>query len=343
MSHLFRATLWLFLAFIRAVWHFRWKAMRSLDLPEGFLMDSIEKRRFKHYFYGTTYLAVLMCCLRNQPRSQRETHLFINLSALAFSFDDLVDAFRNGADPSVLWQDNPEAYGLAADQRGLALHLLQNMYRALPEEKLIQFRGYMHRVFNVETAGKIEIFSPAEAPRRRQRLRRAKAKEGGYWDIGILKKIMAEKGGNSVLLFRSVLSHPLSEKEENAFYAFGGLIQYCDDIFDLWHDLQAGTVTLASFLCERGEIELLIKIFEEQVVATNLAFRKTAYASVQVETALHIVHYLVSITRMCLQHYLDLKRKYGILPLEDRTAIVLDMEIWANRFQAVRYILRPIE
>ncbi len=332
---LFRATLWLFLAFGRAAWYSRWQAMRSLDLPEGFVMDSKEKCRLRHYFYGTTYLAVLMCCLRNQPRSRHEKHLFTNLSALAYSFDDLVDAFGRDDDPGVLWQNNPEAFGLVADQRGLATHLLHNIYVALPGERLGQFRAYMHLVFNVETAGRQEfgIFLPAKAS----------TKEGGYWDIGILKKIMAEKGGNSVLLFRSVLSHPLSEKEEKALYQFGCLIQFCDDIFDLWHDRQAGTVTLTSFISERGEIELLVKIFEEQVAATNLALRNTDYACVQVETALHAVHYLVSISRVCLRHYLDLKHKYGTLPLDDRTAIVVDMALWANRFRAVRYLLRPVQ
>ncbi|MBK6997803.1 MAG: hypothetical protein IPH31_24040 [Lewinellaceae bacterium] len=318
-THLFRATIWLFLAFVRAAWHFRWRAMRSLDLPEGFVLNSKEKRRFKHYFYGASYLAVLICGLRKQTLSRRETHLFTNLSALAFSFDDLVEDVRNNADPSVLWQNNPEVYGLASDQHGLATHLLQNIYQALPEERLEHFRAYMHRVFNVETGGK-----------------------KGYWNIEELKKIMAEKGGNSILLFRSVLNHPLTEQEEKAFYQFGCLFQYCDDIFDLWHDRQAGTVTLASFLCERAEIELLIKIFEEQVAATNLAFRKTEYALARIETALNAIHYLVSVTRMCLQYYLDLKRKNGTLPLDNRTAIVVDMEIWANRFEAIRYLLRPI-
>jgi len=316
---LFRATLWLFLAFVRAAWYSRWRAMRSLDLPKGIVLDSIEKRRFRLYFYGANYLAALICGLRKQPLSRRETHFFSILSALAFSFDDLVEDARNSADKGVLWQNNPEAYGLAADERGLALHLLQNIYQALPEERLEQFRAYMHRVFNVETGGK-----------------------KGYWDIEELKKITAEKGGNSILLFRSVLNHPLTEQEEKAFYQFGCLFQYCDDIFDLWHDRQAGTVTLASFLCEQAEIELLIKIFEEQVTATNLAFRKTEYNLVRIETALNAIHYLVSVTRMCLQHYLDLKRKNGTLPLNDRTAIVVDMEIWVNRFQAVRYLLRPV-
>ncbi len=262
-----------------------------------------------------------MCCLRNQPHSGTEKYLFSNLSALACFFDDLVDVFRDGGDSSSHWQDNPEAYGLVADNRGLALHLLHNIYRDLPEKDLGQFRSYMHRVFNVETAG-------------RQRL--------GNLDISILEKITAEKGGCSVLLFRRLLRHDLSKEEENAFFQFGYLIQCCDDIFDLWHDHQAGLATLATYLAERSEIEQLARIFEQQVAITYRAFRQTAYPTAQVETALFSIHFLVCITRVCLRHYLVLERHYGTLPIQNRTAIVVDMENWANRFQAFRYLLHPL-
>ncbi len=326
--YLFRAMMWLFLTFGRAAWHFRYRAMHSLDLPAGLALSTQEHCRLKHYFYGTTYLAAVMCCLRNQPRSPREKHLFTNLAALACCFDDLVDSFREGEDSSILWQDNPEAYALVADQRGLALHWLHNIYRTLSELHLGQFRAYMHRVFNVETGG-------------RQRT--------GYGDnlpdgsqVGILEKITAEKGGASVLLFRSVLGHPLSSAEEDALSQFGYLIQLSDDIFDLWHDRQAGIVTLPTFLAERSEIALLEKIFERQLAATQAAFRQTPYPSGQVETALLTLHFLSSITRVCLQRYLNLENKFGMIPLDNRTAIVVDMGNWANRFRTIRHLLRPV-
>jgi len=332
--------MWLLLTFGRAVWHFQGSAARSLDLPEGLAMGAKEKRRLKHYFYGTTYLAALMCCLRNQSRSRREKHLFTNLSALAYSFDDLVDVFQDD-ELNVIWKDNPEDYGLANDQRGLALHLLHNIYRALPEQDLGQFRVYMHQVFNLETTGRQrnQQFSPTEASANQAGNAKKLPPESRVTE---LKKITAEKGGYSVLLFRSVLSHPLSEEEKSALYHFGYLIQCCDDIFDLWHDRQAGISTLPTCLAERNEIGLLIKIFEQQVSATQKAFRQTSYSSPKVETALNIIHYLVSITRVCLRHYSDLKRKCGTLPLDDRTTMVVDMERWTNRFRAIRYLLRPL-
>ena len=314
--YLFRASLWLLLSFSRATWHFRFRAMHALDLPEGLAIGAKEQRRLKHYFYGTTYLAALMCSLRNQPRSRTEKYLFTNLSALAYSFDDLVEAFRDRDDSSILWQDNPEIYGLVADKRGLALHLLNKINQSLPEQNLVPFRAYMHRVFNVETAGRQQV--------------------------ELLENITSEKGGCSVLLFRSVLSHPLLEAEADALFQFGYLIQLCDDIFDLWHDRQAGIVTLATVYAERGEVLLLNTLFEQQVLVTLQAFRQTNYPSVQVETALNMQHYLVSITRVCLAYYQDLEFKYGALPLQDRTILVVDMEKWRNRFMAIRYLLQPI-
>ena len=322
LYHLLRATFWLLHAFSRASWHMRGQAARSIALPAGLVMTAKENRRFKHYFYGTTFLATVMCSLRNLSQSRLEKHLFTNLSALAFCFDDLVEAFRDEGDPGILWQDNPEAYGQATDKRGLGLHLLHNIYQTLPEEGLLKFKAYMHRVFNVETATN-------------QRQPEAVGLED-------LKKLTAEKGGCSVLLFRSLLYHPLSEAEENALYQFGYLIQCCDDIFDLWHDRQADINTPATYCAEQGEVELMSKNFEQQVAITYQAFRQTHYPVVQVETAVHIIHYLISITRVCLHHYIDIKLKHGKMPLENRTAIVVDMEKWSNRYLAARNLLRPL-
>jgi hypothetical protein len=48
---------------------------------------------------------------------------------------------------------------------------------------------------------------------------------------------------------------------------------------------------------------------------------------------------LVSITRVCLDHYLHLQKKRGTLPLDDRSAMVVDMERWNNRLRAALKLL----
>lgn len=317
-----RSTGWLMLAYVRAAWYFRWQALPSLGLPNGLQLNQWEKKRFKHYFYGTTYLAALMDCLRRQSRSKAEHARFTHLSALAFCFDDLVDILPPDQSSEMPSPANPEAFGASADQRGIALPLLQKLYSMLPAQQLDAFKQYMQRVFKVEMEG---------------RLQRQKSKNGQEYAFGLaeLSARTAEKGGASVLLFRSVLSPSMTPAEEDALFQFGHLIQLSDDIFDLWHDRQAGIETLATWLAEKNELKQLSEIFELQVQQTKQAFRNTSYPPGQVETALGILHYLVGITRVCLNHY----QGFSGLSLDNRTAIVVDMEKWPNRFAAIGQLL----
>ena len=143
------------------------------------------------------------------------------------------------------------------------------------------------------------------------------------------------------MLFRRVLAHPLSAEERDALYQFGFLIQLCDDIFDVWHDRQAGITTLATFLAEDNAVTAMQQLFEAQVIVV-----KQAFANIQpVNTGsrgrygLAVIHFIVSITRVCLQHYADLLKKHGTLPLDNRHVLVMDMERWKNRTRAACYLL----
>jgi hypothetical protein len=319
---LFRATAWLVLAFVRAAWYFKYRALQTLALPHPESLSSKEKRRLKHYFYGTTYLSIVFCSLRGSTRTKQEKHLFTNLAALAYFFDDLVDSFREQDNSGILWQDNPEKYGRTADERGLALHFLYNIYQELPAADLKEFQAFMHRVFNIETSGR----------QQKDGSKTLKSED--------LKHITAEKGGYSVLLFRRVLQHPLDKAEQNALYQFGCLIQLCDDIFDLWFDKNEGIATLATAAAQHGDLKHLAHLFEQQVLTTRQAFRRTRYPRPNIETSLRVIHFIVSITRVCLKEYADLQKKHGTLPLDQRHLMVIDMERWHNRIQSAVLLWR---
>lgn len=320
---LLHATFWLTGAFIRAAWYFKTRAFTDLAIPHPETLSSKEKRRFQHYFYGTTFLSIVFGALRGQTRSRREKNLFTNLAALAYFFDDLVDAYRDSDQTGILWQNNPELYGKKADPSGLALHFLQNIYHALPPEHANEFKDYMHRVFNIETAG-----------------RQMKNRQP---DISALDQITADKGGYSVLMFRRVLGNLLSDAEKTALYEFGHLVQLCDDIFDIWFDQRDGIHTLPLELVSQNKLSALIQTFEQQVLTTQKALYETIVKPLGVRQKLGIGHpgaawgvilYLVTVTRVCLQHYKNLEKKHGTLPLENRTLMVVDMERWNNRVRA---------
>ena len=332
------ATLRLAWVFLRAWYFFRRKALGILDLPQHQELSSKEKRRFKHYFYGVSYLSAIFGALRGQLRTRRERERFTHLAALAYFFDDLVDACRNSQPSGENWLDNPEAYGKIADERGLALHFLQSVYTLQTPAQRTVFQQYMHRVFNVEVQGR--QWGNAEYGVRNAELGSVEwgNAEGGRrkaeFEAAILR-ITAEKGGCSVLLFRSLLDNPISGPEENALYQFGALIQLCDDIFDLWFDVQAGTATAASICAASGNIQGLNELFEAQVNACKAAIQKLP----RPHLAWAMIFFLIAITRVCLQHYADLEQQFGKIPLTDRKLLVVDMERWTNRLRAAKSLL----
>jgi hypothetical protein len=308
--YMVRAFGWLLLAFGRASWYFQYRALHELQLPHADVLTSTEKRRLKHYFYGTTYLSILFCCLRGRSRTAREKHIFTNLAALAYFFDDLADCYHQNN--TLFERHDPVSYAQAADERGLSLHFLENILREMPPANKPQFQDYLQRVFRIETEGRQAAGAAALTPEQ-------------------MEHVTAEKGGYSVLMFRRVLAHPLSAEEEQAWYAFGYLIQCCDDIFDVWFDVRDGVRSTATEAARSGDIAGLQALFERQVTATRQALRNTPYPPAQRETALRAMHVIVCVTRVCLRHYLRLSPNKTPLPIHDRKAMVVDMEQWRHR------------
>jgi len=314
-----RALRWLLPAYIRTYRRSPSLPFQTPDLPKH---PTKERSRLKHYAYGSTYLAVLMSSLRNRSLSGRELFLFEQLSALAASFDELAEQYVR-ANPSLSRPEGPEVFGKMLDPDGQPLRLLRSIETRLSEAQKALFRTQLQRVFLVEMEGR-QIVTCA-----------------GVLTLEELETITAEKGGSSVLLFRSLLDPALSTEEAEALYRFGDLIQLCDDIFDLWQDAQSGIETLATYYAARNAPELLADKFEARVKAVEIAFRRTPYPAGQQETSLQVLLFLVSITRLCLNHYRKLKQQHGALPVHNRTLMVVDMEKWTNLLRALGYFLGP--
>lgn len=330
LFYLTRAVLWVILAFWRANWHLARRAILQLGLPYPDLLTGKDVRRLQHYYYGTTFLSCVFCTLRGRWRSAEEKRLFTNLSALSFFFDDLVDDFKKHGPGDTQPADNQRVecastdsniYGFAktSDERGLAVHFLHNVYRQLSENYMMEFRMFMHRVFEVQFEG------------RRQR------DEG--LQFADLQRLTAEKGGNSVLMFRRLLDHRLTKAEKLAIHEFGYLMQLSDDIFDCWHDRQAGIRTLATTAESASQ---MTQLFENQVVVVNAAFRRTPWPTLNIETSLRVIHGIVSVTRVCLRRYSALEKRLGYLPMDDRKAMVCDMEKWGNMARGAWFCLRRV-
>ncbi len=346
VSNLFTLT-WLTLAFLRAAIYFRWRAVHDLRLPPSIVLDAKAMRRLQHYFYGTTFLSIVFGLLHRRRRTPSEKHLFSNLAALSYHFDDLADAYRREHNGDHNWLNNPEAYGRRADPNGLALHLLDNLYRNLPPENLAAFKRYLHRVFNVETANRppadnrqptTDSRPPTTDSRPPTADDRLPTAENRPPTADSLWRITREKGGASVLLFRRILDAPLCPAEEDALYAFGGLVQLCDDVTDLWFDHRDGTQTVPLHFACLNDIAGMRVAFEGEVARVQNLFVQIKQAP-GVHSAWSAAGILVGIARVCLDRYTEIQQKNGTLPLHDRAQMVVDMERWSNRLRLVRRLL----
>lgn len=319
LAHLFfiaLAFLWLSNIFFFSIVYYRRKGEKALEIPGHFTLSNRERKRFKHYFYGTTFLSGIFCALRGQFRNARERWLFVNSSALGFSFDDLSDRIESQG----FNFQNIRQYGQGTPGRELAQHFFDNVKSNLPPNDFDEFQHYVKRVFEVETGG-------------RQRGNRP-------LPLSELKKITAEKGGYSVLMFRRLLEAPINPQEQKAWLEFGHLIQLCDDIFDIWFDFRDGIHTAAVVLVSAQKIGELAEYFENQVRICRQIFFESGFSKWKTRVAWASVYFLVGITRVCLKHYQELSNTHGEIPVEDRNLMVVDMEKWKNRIAAAREVLR---
>lgn len=299
------AAMHLLWVFLRAA---LWQKRAAGCLPRQ--LSPAAMRRFYHYYQGTTYLAAVFSALSGRGRNREERRLFALMAALAAYFDDLSDARPAAPDP-VDWT----LRGRLLDPDGTALCLLDELRRSLGAEQAGGFESALEAVYQVE----MRTTAQPDLP-------------GLMYSTG-------EKGGNSVLLFRSLLHSPLSMEERELLFEFGRLIQLSDDIFDVWFDLvEPPQHTLAVWFLQKNKVGDLIQLFENQVdslrermLKSSFPHRKTTWAT---------IFFLVAATRVALGHYRRLALRHGALPLHDRSQMVVDMAAWPNRWRMLVMILR---
>lgn len=74
-----------------------------------------------------------------------------------------------------------------------------------------------------------------------------------------LLDITFQKGGSSVIFYRSVFSPAASAEELKILYNLGGLMQLANDIFDVYKDREAGIKTLITETSSINEIQIFFK------------------------------------------------------------------------------------
>lgn len=315
--YLLATSISLFVHFARAWVYWKTRARQDLNLPSDQLFSNLAINRWRHYFYGTAFLSAVFCQFRGRKINRTESRRFSRLAALACAFDDSADGLGHQLD----LPKHPEALGHLLNDNGLALHLLQLVNAEMPSGAMPAFRADLNRVYQLEFSG---------------------LQQGPQSSEPELALSTKQKGGFSVLLFRRLLGNAPNAVDEALAFELGGFVQLCDDIFDSWFDRKNQAPTLAVFFLEKNAPEQLEAIFSDQLAALARVIRQMHGTLYRRETTVYAVHFLASITRVCLRHYRQLKKKHGTLPLDDRNAMVVDMARWQNQWHTIRALFTPV-
>ena len=293
----------------RALWHFYRHALKDVGLTEADLL-TVSGKRFRHYYTGTAFLGILFEMMHGRVRSRDEYKRFCLMAALAAHFDDLSDIPGSGG---VVLKN----YAHAADPGEKARMLLKRVENDLPKANKTLFYDCLHTVYRIETESRQrgDVDLDAEA----------------------LDDLTSSKGASSVLLFRCLLDWPVSEAEKQALWAFGSLLQRCDDVFDVWFDRQSQTQTLATFWLNQNNPEALAADYSLAIKTTQIAFKNLPFSPFRRAMAWNTAATIAVIGKVCTLQYVDLKKKHGTLPLDNRKYMVTDMGKWSNRLRALWY------
>lgn len=151
-----------------------------------------------------------------------------------------------------------------------------------------------------------------------------------------VKSIVAEKGGASLLFYRSAFAGSMSYNEEKMIFRLGALGQFVNDIFDVYSDFQDGIVTAAN---NKTRIEDLRKEFDQDVFLTLSLISESGFQKKSIERFRKIVIFILSGAYLCINNYEELQRRNGnrfYIPDFKRQDLICDMENSVTVFKLLK-------
>ena len=273
-------------------------------------------------YYGLAVPAVLgeaFCALRGQKMSATERLASTCQGATTGLFDDFFDKQNfTGEGLKQFIEDPTQAKANNASQQ-LFLQLYTTGLQNMPDQKYTL--SYVYRVYQAQIESKKQ------------------AVPGLSFEE--IKAITLLKGAVSLLLYRTAFSPPMDKAEEDMLYQLGGLMQLCNDIFDVYDDCQDGIFTLITSAKKISEIRAIFLEFMKEGYAA--AFRSN-YSPANIKKFLNIISIgIFSRTLVCLdQLEANEKRSENVFTPRSylRKDLICDMDTAKNKWRSLMYHIK---
>src|SRR5437868_333975 len=292
----------------------------AMKLSDGSLDDEACKKM--RSYYGLAVPAILgeaFCALRGSAMTDKERLASTCQGATTGLFDDFFDKQNVDSDSLKKFLEDPsQVKGKSASQQ-LFLQLYQNGLQNMPDVQLTL--SYVHKVYKAQVETKKQ------------------AVPGLSFDE--IKAITLLKGGVSLLLYRTAFANHMEEGEENMLFKFGGLMQLCNDIFDVYDDCRDGIHTLVTTAKKISTIRaLVLELMKEGYAAAY----QSNYPEENIKRFIDIISIgIFSRSLVCLDQ-LEQKEKLSdgvFVPTSyQRQDLICDMDTAKNKWRSVWYSAR---
>lgn len=298
---------------------------KELEIARRTNDGSLDESDFKKItsYYGLAVPAILgeaLCVLRGNKMTVDERKALTYQGAMTGLFDDFFDKQDIPEDLLKNLIEHPDTIVPSNSSEKLFLDFYKKVMQHSHDPALTLY--YLEKVYDAQVESK------------KQAITGSLSKEE-------IKRIIIHKGGVSVLFYRSVLSNPLSKEEEQGLYQMGGLMQFGNDIFDVYKDCQKNIDTLITTAHDINDVRFDFEAMTETAFASVY---QTGYKKQNIRKFLRLISMsLCSRSYVCLDHFEKKERQTNqeFLPYQyNREDLVCDMEKPGNKWRSVLYHIR---
>jgi hypothetical protein len=284
---------------------------------DGSLEESDFKKIYK--YYGLAVPCILgeeLAALRGRPLSKRERLALSYQGAMTGLFDDFFDKHDLPEEALMAFIQNPGSITGSNSVEKLFLFLFQKAleYSHHPE----RMNHYLLRVH------------AAQVDSLRQTRNNPGAEE--------ISRITRDKGGVSVLFYRSSLEEIISTAEEEALYFMGGLMQFGNDIFDVYKDSRDEISTHMTTTAHVADTRTLFRQWRDEAFGK---FEGLGYKQSNLRLFLRMVSLsLCARCEVCFEQLEGVEKKNGGVfepAKHERRELVCDLDNWGNKWKSVKY------
>lgn len=270
-------------------------------------------------YYGLAVPAIIgeaICVLRHKKMSSTERMVSTYQGAMTGLGDDFFDKQRLSETELKNFIESPDITNGKTELEKIALHFyisaLNNNARPVLMKNQV-----------------IKVFES-------QLLSKKQTKPG--LSIQEIQEISFQKGGQSLLFYRTAFNHPLKKDEDNVLYVLGSLMQLSNDIFDVYKDLQNGIHTLVT---TTSNIIFLRKLYDETLQTGIQATLLLEYNKNDIRKFLQILSIAIfSRCYVCLDQLENNEKKSNNIfspHLYTRKDLVCDMDTRENKVKSLKY------